>query len=110
MPDVDAGWIHAIDSAQRELRKGKVKVPVLLLHSDKSAYPGDGAEAFACSDGVLNVKLIAEAGRRLGDDVTEVTVDNGLHDLVLSAPAGRAQVYETIFRWLKNENLQPLQR
>lgn len=105
MPDVDAGWIHAIDSAQRELRKGKVKVPVLLMHSDKSAYPGDGAEAFACSDGVLNVKLIAEAGRRLGDDVTEVTFEGGLHDLVLSAPKVRAKVYETIFGWLKNEKL-----
>lgn len=105
MPDVDAGWIHAIDSAQKILRKGGIKVPVLLMHSDKSAYPGDGPRAYSSSDGVLDVRLIAEAGRRLGNDVTEVTIANGLHDLVLSRREVRAEVYTTIFAWLKNEKL-----
>ena len=101
MPDVDAGWIHAIDSAQRALAKGKVRVPLLLLHSDRSARPGDSADKFAVSDGVLDVNLIAQAGRRLGDNVTEITIPEGLHDLVLSRPAVRAQVYHAIFNWLK---------
>lgn len=101
MPDVDAGWIHAIDSAQRALAKGKVRVPILLLHSDRNARPGDSADKFASSDGVLDVNLIADAGRRLGNNVTEITIPEGLHDLVLSRPAVRAQVYRTIFNWLK---------
>lgn len=101
MPDVDAGWIHAIDSAQRALAKGKVHVPVLLLHSDRSARPGDSADKFAVSDGVLDVNLIAEAGRHLGDNVTEITIPEGLHDLVLSRPEVRTQVYRTIFNWLE---------
>lgn len=35
MPDVDAGWIGAIERGHRALRRGKVQVPVLLLHSDQ---------------------------------------------------------------------------
>lgn len=105
MPDVDAGWIHAVDSAQRAVRKGRIKVPVLLMHSDSTARHGDSAERYASADGVLDVKLIAKAGRRLGDNVTEVTVPGGLHDLVLSRPQVRQKVYDEIFAWLKNEKL-----
>lgn len=102
MPDVDAGWIRAIDRAQKALRKGSINVPVLLLHSARSAYPGDGAEKFSDADGVLNVNAIAAAGRKLGNDVTEVSIDGGLHDLVLSRPAVRREVYNTIFSWLSS--------
>lgn len=105
MPDVDAGWIHAIDSAQRALCKGGVKVPVLLMHSDRSAHHGDGPKAYASSDGVLDVRLISDAGRRLGENVTEATIAGGLHDLVLSRRDVRDIVYKTIFEWLKNEKL-----
>ena len=105
MPDVNAGWIHAIDSAQKVLRKGGIKIPVLLMHSDKSAHHGDGPKAYSSGDGVLDVRLVAKAGRRLGGDVTEVTIEGGLHDLVLSRAEVREKVYNTIFEWLKNEKL-----
>lgn len=105
MPDVDAAWVRAIDMAQRSLEKGGIKEPVLLMHSDKAAYPGDSAERYATSDGVLNPEAISKAGKRLGDNVTDFTVHDGLHDLVLSRPDVRAVVYTEIFTWLEKQHL-----
>lgn len=100
MPDVDAGWVGAIDRGQRRAVRGVVKVPVLLMHSDKSAWHGDSDEAFSKSDGVLDVRLISRAGRMIGPEVEDVTIADGLHDLVLSRPDVRRKVYETMFAWL----------
>ena len=101
MPDVDAAWIRAIDNGQKRLRKGEINVPILLLHSDKSAKQGDTIEKFRMSDAVLNVDSIAEAGRLLGPNVEDATIKDGLHDLVLSRKNVRDEVYNTIFRWLE---------
>ena len=105
LPDVDAAWVRAVDIAQKALKHGQVKVPVLLLHSDKSAYPGDSPEEFAKADGVLDAMTISKAGSTLGPDVTDFTVYDGLHDVVLSRPDVRAVVYTAIFDWLAARNL-----
>ncbi len=105
LPDVDAAWVRAVEIAQKELEKGSVKVPVLLLHSDKSAFPGDPKEKFAQADAVLDVDKMVSAGRKLGRDVTDFTVYNGLHDVMLSRPDIRAVVYTEIFSWLKDQKL-----
>jgi len=98
-PAVSSGWIHAIQEGQQELHNhSDIKVPILLMHSSVSV---DGKHA-PDGDAVLNVKDISRYGRRLGPDVTEVTIPAGLHDLVLSKPAIRAMVYASIFRWLDN--------
>lgn len=101
MPDVDAAWIRAIDEGQKQLRKGGIDVPILLLHSDKSAKRGDSIERFHTSDAVLNVDSIAKAGKQLGHNVEEVTIKDGIHDLVLSRKNVREEVYNIIFRWLE---------
>lgn len=36
-----------------------------------------------------------------GYDITEATVDSGLHDLILSAPRIRRAVYDHIFTFLR---------
>ncbi|MDE6359562.1 MAG: alpha/beta hydrolase [Duncaniella sp.] len=105
MPKVATEWIRAIDEAQREVERGTVKVPVLLMHSDRSAYPSDPSELFHRADGVLNVDNIAAAGRRLGPDVTEVTIHGGLHDLLLSSPKVRDKAYRVIFDWMHEHGL-----
>lgn len=105
-PSVTIGWISAIHKAQRFLKKkAGVEVPVLLMHSDKSVY-GDTwtAEHNAC-DGVLDVKDISKYGKRLGADVTEVGVADGLHDLILSRKDVRESVYRTIFEWLSTKKI-----
>ncbi len=100
LPPVETQWIRAIDNAQKSVIRGTVKVPVLLLHSDKSALPSEPAGNFRCADGVLDVKSIAAAGRQLGPKVTEVTIRGGLHDLLISPAPVRDKAYSIIFAWL----------
>ena len=98
---VTAGWIRAIDEGHAQLQRGAlINVPILLMHSDKSVYGDDWKPEYQEGDGVLNVKDISKYGRMLGRNVTEVTVPGGLHDLILSSPAVRNAVYDSIFRFL----------
>ena len=100
---VTAGWIRAITKAQDALHKhSDITVPILLLHSDKSVYGDNWTEEHQHGDAVLNVEHIAEYGRLLGPNVTEDTVNGGLHDLALSSPAVRNQFYRDIFSWLRS--------
>ena len=51
-------------------------------------------------EAVLDVDDISKYGRRLGDKVTEVTVTDGLHDLILSRRDVREKAYASIFEWI----------
>ena len=99
-----AGWLGAVTRAQNFLhKKSDIKVPVLLMHSDSSYSADRWTPEYQHNDVVLNVKDISKYGRRLGRDVTEVTVDDGIHDLVLSRHDVRESVYDSIFAWLRRE-------
>lgn len=100
LPDPDLGWIHAIQTAQKQLRKRTVKVPVLLMHSSDSVRKGDPLEKYFHADAVLDVETISYYGNRLGEDVTEVTFSGGQHDLALSKKPVREQMYSTMLEWL----------
>ena len=100
LPDPDLGWIRAIYQGQKQLRRQSVKVPVLLMHSSCSVKKGDSKESYFHADAILDVETISYYGTRLGNDVTEVTFQDGLHDLVLSKKRIREQVYETMLSWL----------
>lgn len=101
---VETSWLRAITRAQKQLKKkGCIDVPVLLLHSSGSVGGSHWTPAYQCNDAVLNVNDISRIGRALGDDVTEDTIDGGLHDLALSATAARQQFYEDIFIWLNKK-------
>lgn len=100
LPDPDLGWIRAIYQGQKQLRRQSVKVPVLLMHSSCSVKKGDSKESYFHADAILDVETISYYGTRLGNDVTEVTFQDGLHDLVLSKKIIREQVYETMLSWL----------
>lgn len=107
-PDVDAGWVRAIDKAQWELRHGAyINIPILLMHSDHSVYGSEWSEAFNHGDAVLDVDDISRYGRRLGPSVTEATVKGGLHDLVLSEPRVAAAVYDTMLAFIRRLGLLP---
>ncbi|MBO5268101.1 MAG: alpha/beta hydrolase [Muribaculaceae bacterium] len=99
-PAVEASWIAAIDAAQDVVQNyPHIKVPVLVMHSDRSYGHAKGAE-YGNSDAVLDVEDISRYGRRLGFNVTEITVRGGLHDLALSAPVVRQAMYGYVFDWL----------
>ena len=101
-PDVDAAWVRAINEAQKSLRDGRshIEVPILLMYSSNSVGGDSWTEAFNHGDAVLDVKDIKKYGLELGPHVTCVKVEDGLHDLVLSAPGVRYHLYRYIFKWL----------
>jgi len=103
LPDPDMGWARAIQNGQQELRRGKVKVPVLLMHSKESVHDGDSKEKYNSADAILEVKAISSYGKKLGDDVTEVEFDGGLHDLALSRKDVRDKMYRVMISWLKTK-------
>lgn len=96
-PPVTAGWIHAINVGQKFLHKhSDITVPILLMHSDRSVDSCHVSEG----DAVLDVNDISYWGKRLGADVTEVTVEGAFHDMILSPKNVRDEVYCDMFRWL----------
>ena len=101
-PDVTAGWVRAIDLAQRWLHHHPytVKVPVLLMYSAQSYFGDNWTPEASRADAVLDVNEIRRYGMSLSLDVHAVKVVGGLHDLVLSAPGVRAGVYKSMFRWI----------
>lgn len=97
-----AGWIYAIQQAQRKVREGlDLGCPVLVMSSDKS-YPESKAwhEEYKVSDIVLNVKDIQKYGLCLGPLVTRDTVADGMHDLILSEKPYRDHAYRSVFEWI----------
>lgn len=101
-PDVTAGWVRAIDKAQKALRDGKarIEVPILLMYSARRVDGSEWTPEHNAGDAVLDPADIRRYGCMLGPHVTCLKVYGGLHDLVLSALPVRTALYEKIFAWL----------
>ena len=81
------GWIAAICSAHAKVHRGlSIQCPVLCMHSDES-------------DVVLDWRHMARYARALGPDVSVLQFPGGLHDLVLSRPEIREEVFRQLFAW-----------
>ena len=107
-PPVSAGWVRAITKAQKRLRQdGGIRVPILLMHSDRSVTGMEWTEEFNNGDAVLDVADISKYGRMLGPQIREVTVHGGLHDLVLSRKEVRDGVYDAMFRFMDSLGVYP---
>lgn len=101
-PKVDLGWVRAVNSAQRYLRKHKysINVPILLMYSAKSVDLPQWTPEASTGDAVLDVADIRRYGLLLGHDVTPIKVEGGMHDLILSSKDVREPLYTYIFQWL----------
>lgn len=102
---VSAGWVRAIDRAQRELQSADhpIRIPILLMYSAKSHSADEWDPVCREADVVLDVNEIKRYGVLLGTDVTCVKVVGGVHDLFLSAPAVRRALYDKVFSWLGSD-------
>jgi hypothetical protein len=81
------GWLGAISDAFQKVHRGlAIGCPVLSMHSDEA-------------DVVLNWRHIARWSRTLGRDVTVLSFPGGWHDLVLSPPRIREEVFTQLFAW-----------
>lgn len=100
-PFVYLSFIHAIYEAQKEIHAGaRIYIPALIMHSHQTKNPKKWHSDAQCSDVILSVKDIEKYANKLQGDVNVMTINNGLHDLVLSAAPVRAEVYQHLFTWL----------
>ncbi|MEU6726230.1 alpha/beta hydrolase [Nonomuraea wenchangensis] len=98
---VHAMWLAAIRRAQRRLHKGlAVDVPVLVLASSNGLRVRDFVPEARSADIVLDPAHIARWSTSVGPHVTCVRIQDGVHDLVLSAEPVRKQVFAELDRWM----------
>lgn len=103
IPKVNLGFINAIHNAQKNIQNNlSLDVPALVLHSSKSIYEKKWPECFMVGDAILNVKHIQYYTNKIKGNVMSCTIENGMHDLVLSKKPVRETVYKKIFEWTNN--------
>jgi alpha-beta hydrolase superfamily lysophospholipase len=97
---VYAGWLRAIRLGHARLQGGlDLTCPVLVLSSARSATPAEMNDDVHRHDLVLDVAQIRQWAPALGRHVTYVAVEGARHDVVLSLPEVRAEVYDELDRW-----------
>jgi alpha-beta hydrolase superfamily lysophospholipase len=95
-----AGWLRAIRAAQQRLHHGlAIACPVLMMTSARSSSPKQWDDLLLRTDAVLDVEAIGRHALALGDHVTRIRIEDGMHDLVLSAAPVRERVYRELFAW-----------
>jgi alpha-beta hydrolase superfamily lysophospholipase len=81
------GWLGAMTDAHAKVRRGlKIACPVLAMHSDEA-------------DIVLHWRDAAKWSRTLGEQVSVMAFPGAVHDLVLSRPPIREEVFRQLFAW-----------
>ncbi len=101
---VNMGWIRAIHEAHKFIQNAPgIQTPILVMHSNCSVDEDEWDERYTHCDGVLNVEHIKEFGATLGPDVTDVEIQDGIHDLALSKKAARENYYKAVFQFLDNK-------
>ncbi|MCM1292801.1 MAG: alpha/beta hydrolase [Bacteroides sp.] len=100
---VTLGWVNAVNSAQKYLRKHRdsIDMPILLMYSARSIDSEEWSTSVDSADAVLDVADIRKYGLMLGKDVTPVRIEGGRHDLVLSVADVRYPLYNYIFGWIR---------
>ena len=97
-------WLNAIKKGQDAIKKGlNLNVPILLLHAADSFKPKKWIERVQKSDTVLNVEHMKKYGPGLGNDVTMVEIQDGMHDLFLSSGIARKEALDKMFKWIDRE-------
>lgn len=95
-----AAWLEAIlDGHENVASSVHLDIPVLSMMSTSSYFGEEFTEAVFSSDVVLDREVILERSARLGPLVTIASFP-GKHDLLLSDPQVRAEVYETMNCWI----------
>ena len=101
-PPIRVGWLRAVLQGQRKVAAGLgIEVPVLVMASARTSFARRWSEDLRVVDSVLDVEQIAARAVRLGRCVVVVRVEEGLHDLVLSAAPVRERVFAEIARFTR---------
>ncbi|WP_034285572.1 alpha/beta fold hydrolase [Schaalia suimastitidis] len=97
---VFAGWLEAVMAGHNVISKSaRIDCPVLSMMSTSTYFDSEPSPKVFTSDVVLDVDVVAARSARLGPLVTIARFD-GKHDLFLSDPHVRRQIYATMSAWL----------
>lgn len=98
---VRAGWLRAVTRGQSRVARGlEIAVPVMVARSARSGVESRRNPDLDRQDVVVDVGEIARLAPGLGRNVTEVVVDGGVHDLLLSGPEPRSAYLVAMRDWL----------
>ena len=101
VPKINLGFITAIYTAQKNIRRKQViGIPTLILHSSTTVHEKNWSEKFQEGDAVLHVDHIKKYANKLKGSITVVEIKKGLHDLILSKKPVREAVYKVLFDWI----------
>lgn len=99
---ITAGWVNAIHDGHVRLHAGiDVGCPALVMCSSRSIQTKSWDDGLLAADAVLNVEDIRLYADALGPNVTRISIDGGVHDLMLSGAPVRERVLAELFRWCK---------
>lgn len=102
------GWMSAILTGHTRVAKGlQIRVPILVLMSERSLNGPYWKEGMRAADAVLDVQTMAARALTLGRSVTIERIDGGLHDVLLSEKSVRADAYARLERWARGYMLAP---
>ncbi|WP_445116075.1 alpha/beta hydrolase [Acinetobacter sp. WZC-1] len=106
-PLIKALWVNSpFYDFNMNIPKKKLGLPCLNQlgkYCPDLKFPRKWNQDAQTSDVILEVKDIIKYAGKLQGDVNVMTIKNGLHDLVLSAPEVRKQVYHNLFEWLNQK-------
>ena len=98
---VRAEWLAAAQRAIARAHAGlDLDCPILVLCSAKTVRARHWTDELYRGDAVLDSDATARWSTRLGSRVTCIRITHGMHDLLLSAPYVRKQVFAEITRWM----------
>jgi len=96
-----AGWFRSIHLAHAEVAQGlSIQCPVLVMHAQRSSWPKQWSPDAMRTDVVLDVADIQRLAPGLGQQVTLVAIESGMHDLTLSQALVRKEVFAKLKHWL----------
>ena len=100
-PPIRVGWLRAVLLGQKRVAAGlELTCPVLVMCSTTTDFSRRWHEGLRTADTVLDVDQIVNRATKLGRLVTILRVDQGLHDVMLSAPAVRKLALDDMMRWV----------
>ncbi|WP_425955514.1 alpha/beta hydrolase [Xylanimonas sp. McL0601] len=95
-------WLAAVFQGHERVANGlHIDVPILVLLSARSTTPVRWHDDMMRTDSVLDVPGVARRVPNLGSVVTLVRIEGALHDVTLSAPEVRAEVWRETARWFR---------
>ena len=96
-----AQWVGAVTGAWKRIDRGlDIAMPVLVARSASTGPERDDNPRFYTQDVVVDTAETARLTPKLGHACRGTRVEDGMHDLTLSAPVPRAQYYAGVAAFL----------